>query len=489
MSELPEIIPMLSEVNFLSKLDHETLELLKNKLRFETYQSGVILCREGESGDRMFVVASGCIEVIKQSAEGVFVVITELQAGQIAGEMSLLADMNRTATLTAKEESGVWVLDRTDFQQLLETHASMGKALLASLSEHLSRETGVVARLLSRDLDPRPKMAFFDSKPYMKAPFDDANENRYNIRYYEARLSVNTASLAAGCQVACVFVNDNVNGPVVRELAAMGVELIALRCAGYNNVDLDACKDVGISVVRVPAYSPYAVAEHAIALMLALNRKTSKANNRVREGNFSLAGLVGFDMHGRTAGVIGIGKIGKCTASILAGFGCRVIGYARSKDTDFAASIGMEYVELDDLFAQSDIISFHAPLSPETHHMVNKESIEKMKDGVMLINTSRGALVDTVALIDGLKSGKIGYAGLDVYEEEGDYFFEDLSGEVMKDDVLARLTTFNNVMVTSHQAFLTDEALSAIATTTFQNIDEFCAGKRADELTNNVLVS
>jgi D-lactate dehydrogenase len=357
------------------------------------------------------------------------------------------------------------------------------------LSGHLDQENSIVARLLSKDLGPHSaiaKIAFFDTKPYMKAAFEKANNGRFRIDYLEARLSSETISLAAGYPIVCIFVNDNVDENIARGLKAMGVELIALRCAGYNNVAVAACKEQGLSVARVPAYSPNAVAEHAVALMLSLNRKTFRAHSRVREGNFALNGLVGFDMCHKTAGIVGTGKIGKCAAKILAGFGCRVVAFDTFKDEEFAERIGMEYLELDDLFAQSDIISLHLPLLPETHYLINAESMKPMKDGVMIVNTGRGALIDTAALLDGLKRGKIGYAGLDVYEEEDDYFFEDLSDEVIEDDVLARLISFNNVIVTSHQAFLTEDALAAIASTTFNNIDEFLAGKRGSDLTNSI---
>jgi D-lactate dehydrogenase len=262
--------------------------------------------------------------------------------------------------------------------------------------------------------------------------------------------------------------------------------MIALRCAGFNNVDLAACERHGLSVTRVPAYSPYAVAEHAVALMMTLNRRLHRANNRVREGNFSLSGLVGFDMHAKTAGVIGTGKIGKCLIHILAGFGCRILAHDMYPDAQLVERSGVRYVPLDELLAESDVISLHAPLTRETRHMIGAEAIAKMKRGVMLINTSRGALIDTPALLEGLKSGQIGNAGLDVYEEESEYFFEDLSDRVITDDVLARLMTFNNVIVTSHQAFLTQEALNNIADITLENIREYELGKRGSALTNRV---
>jgi D-lactate dehydrogenase len=282
--------------------------------------------------------------------------------------------------------------------------------------------------------------------------------------------------------VACIFVNAVADAPVIDELVANGVKLIALRCAGYNNVDLNATRD-RIKVVRVPAYSPYAVAEHTLALMLTLNRKTHRAYNRTREGNFALSGLMGFDMYGKTAGIIGTGKIAKILIKTLRSMGMEILAYDLFPDNDFAAREGIKYVSLDELYANSDIISLHCPLTKETEYIINDEAIAKMKNGVMMINTGRGKLIDTQALIKGLKSKKIGSAGLDVYEEESEYFFEDRSNRVMDDDVLARLLSFNNVVVTSHQAFFTQEALENIAETTLKNIQDFIEGR---ELINEV---
>jgi D-lactate dehydrogenase len=306
------------------------------------------------------------------------------------------------------------------------------------------------------------------------------------LTFFEHRLTPDTVRSAAGYDAVCVFVNDVVNAEVVRGLREMNIGLVALRCAGYNNVDLTACEQHGVSVVHVPAYSPHSVAEHALALMLALNRKITRAHARVREGNFSLDGLVGFEMHGKTAGIIGTGRIGRITGEILLGIGCRVLAYDPRPDPEFAARPGASYTELDTLLRESDILSLHVPLLPGTRHLINTANIAKMKPGVMLINTSRGALIDTVALVEGLKTGRIGSAGLDVYEEESEYFFEDHSDEVITDDVLARLLSFNNVLVTSHQAFLTAEALDAIAETTMANIQDYVSGKRGAELTCGV---
>ncbi len=319
-------------------------------------------------------------------------------------------------------------------------------------------------------------IALFDSKPYDKDFFDLANASgEFDIRYYPVRLGPDTLSLARGAQVVCAFVNDDLSAPVLEGLSALGVGLVALRCAGFNNVDLQSAYGK-MHVVRVPAYSPHAVAEHAVSLLLALNRKAHKAFNRTREGNFTLNGLLGFDLHGKKAGIVGTGRIGRITAEILRGFGMEVLVSDPFPDTAWAEKFGLRYAELDELYSQTRVISLHCPLSPESRHMVNAQSIAKMKDGVILINTGRGALVDSRALIEGLKSGKIGGAGLDVYEEEDKYFFEDFSHSGIADDVLARLLTFPNVLVTAHQAFFTQEAMEAIAKTTLENIGLFLSG-------------
>jgi D-lactate dehydrogenase len=320
------------------------------------------------------------------------------------------------------------------------------------------------------------KVAFFDTKSYDESSFNKVNQKYgYDIKYFKGHLNINNVTLTKGMDVACIFVNAVADAPVIDELVANGVKLIALRCAGYNNVDLNATRD-RIKVVRVPAYSPYAVAEHTLALMLTLNRKTHRAYNRTREGNFALSGLMGFDMYGKTAGIIGTGKIAKILIKTLRSMGMEILAYDLFPDNDFAAREGIKYVSLDELYANSDIISLHCPLTKETEYIINDEAIAKMKNGVMKINTGRGKLIDTQALIKGLKSKKIGSAGLDVYEEESEYFFEDRSNRVMDDDVLARLLSFNNVVVTSHQAFFTQEALENIAETTLKNIRTLLKG-------------
>jgi len=313
--------------------------------------------------------------------------------------------------------------------------------------------------------------ALFDAKPYDREYLARAaGAEHVKWRFHEFRLSAETASAAKGAQGVCVFVNDTVDRLCIEALAALGVKLIALRCAGYNNVDLIAAKALGLAVVRAPAYSPYAVAEHTVALLLTLNRRIHRAYNRVRELNFSLSGLVGFDLHGKTVGIVGTGRIGKITAQIFHGFGTEVIACDPFSNDNWAAAHGIRYVDLDSLLAASDIISLHLPLLPETHHLLNAQTLSRTKPGVVIINTSRGKLIETTALIAALKAGSVGGVALDVYEEEAGVFFEDLSGQVLQDDELSRLLTFPNVLITAHQAFLTHEALSEIARVTTENL-------------------
>ena len=330
----------------------------------------------------------------------------------------------------------------------------------------------------------RCSIAFLGTKPYDSESFDEQNKDfGYDLRYFEENLTHRSAVLAEGCEAVCAFVNDTLDERSLAKLAAHGVKLVALRCAGYNNVDLAAAAKAGIKVVRVPAYSPHAVAEYALALMLTLNRKIYRAFLRTKDGNFSLNGLLGFDMNGKTAGIIGTGKIAKILIHILKGLGMNILAYDIYPDEKFAAQEGFRYTSLDELYTNSDIVSLHCPLTPKTLHIIDKEAINKMKSGVMIINTGRGALINTHDLIEGLKDKKIGSAALDVYEEEKNYFYEDVSDTVIEDDKLARLLSFPNVIITSHQAFFTKEALHNIARTTLENVSEFISGK---PLTNEV---
>jgi D-lactate dehydrogenase len=317
------------------------------------------------------------------------------------------------------------------------------------------------------------KVAFFSVKPYDREFLLDANrEHSFELVFFEHRLTPETCRLAHGFEAVCVFVNDRLGRDVLTSLARHGTRLIALRCSGLNNVDVHAAEALGVTVARVPAYSPHGVAEHAVALILSLNRKTHRAYNRVRDGNFSLEGLMGFELHGRTIGIIGTGNIGINMVRIMRGFGMNVLASDPSPRPE-CSSAGGRYVPLEELFAHSDIISVHAPLTPATHHMINAGTLARMKRGVMIINTSRGGIIDTAAVIKALKTGRIGYLGLDVYEEEGDLFFEDLSEEIIQDDVFSRLLTFPNVIITGHQAFFTSNALRNIAETTLQNVSDF----------------
>ncbi len=320
------------------------------------------------------------------------------------------------------------------------------------------------------------KVAVFSAKTYDRKFLEAANTDYgHELVFFEPSLNVNTAILASSFPAVCVFVNDQLDEKALQALQEQDTCLIALRCAGFNNVNLKVAAQLGMTVVRVPAYSPYAVAEHTIGLILTLNRQLHRAYNRVREGNFALEGLLGFDLHDHTVGIIGTGKIGAIVMQILKGFGCHLLAYDLYPNPDCQA-LGAKYVELPELFRTSDIISLHCPITPQTYHLIDSQALEQMKQGVMLINTSRGALIDTKAVIDALKSKKIGYLGLDVYEQESDLFFEDLSNEVIQDDVFQRLLTFPNVIITGHQAFFTANALDKIAQTTLSNITDFEQG-------------
>ena len=323
-------------------------------------------------------------------------------------------------------------------------------------------------------------IAFFSSQLYDKQFLTEHNKKYgFHLHFFEVSLSEQTAGLAKGYDAVCVFVNDKVNAQVIQQLKEQGIQFIALRSAGFNNVDLVAAKEAGLHVCRVPAYSPEAVAEHAVALILTLNRKTHKAYNRVREQNFALQGLMGFDLHGKTVGVVGTGKIGQAFCRIMLGFGCKVLAFDVIANKDMEA-IGVQYVPLLELLQQSDIVSLHTPLNDQTRHLINKDTIQYMKKGVMLVNTSRGALVDTAAIIAALKSCHIGSLAIDVYEQEEHLFFRDLSGDIIEDDAIQRLMSFPNVLVTAHQAFFTKEALDQIAETTLFHLFSLRDGKKSD---------
>jgi D-lactate dehydrogenase len=330
------------------------------------------------------------------------------------------------------------------------------------------------------------RIAFFSTKSYDKDSFNQyLKKSAHEITYFEAKLDKFTVHLAAGHDVVCSFVNDKIDAVILKKLSHLQIRLIALRCAGYNQIDLASAAEYGIKIVRVPAYSPEAVAEHAFALILSLSRKTHKAYNRVRENNFSLEGLTGFNIHGKTIGVIGTGAIGRAFCRIAIGFGCEVLAYDILENEEMK-ELGVKYLPIYDVFQKSQIISLHCPLNPDTHHMVNAKSIAQMQDGVVLINTSRGALVETKAVIRALKNKKIGFLGIDVYEQEEHIFFKNLSEEIMQDEQIARLMTFPNVLVTGHQAFLTNEALEQIAKVTLANISAF---EKKESLINEIKAS
>lgn len=326
------------------------------------------------------------------------------------------------------------------------------------------------------------KLAVYSTKQYDRKYLEQVNEDYgFELEFFDFLLSESTAKNAVGCDAVCIFVNDDGSRTVLEELAELGVKFIALRCAGFNNVDLDAAKELGLQVVRVPAYSPEAVAEHAIGLMMTLNRRIHRAYQRTRDANFSLEGLIGFNMHGRTAGVVGTGKIGIATLRILKGFGMKLLAFDPYINPQ-ALELGAEYVDINTLFAQSDVITLHCPLTAENYHLLDAQAFAQMKDGVMVINTSRGGLIDSQAAIDALKQQKIGALGMDVYENERDLFFEDKSNDVIQDDVFRRLSACHNVLFTGHQAFLTDEALTSISQTTLHNLRQLEKGAACDNV-------
>jgi D-lactate dehydrogenase len=481
--ETTDTVALLGDVEIFRLVEDETLEAVASALEERTLESGDLLFREGDPGGYVFLVARGRLEVLKETEDGLPVLLRVMDRGQVGGMTSTVVGRSRSATLRARGQVTVLTLPRDRFLDLLEQRPDLARSALAFLGDKVRRKTARLATLSARDQSGEGEpMAVFDTKPYDRHHLTEASGDELAPTFFEARLRPETAGLARGFRVVCAFVNDELGPDTLERLAEGGTELVALRCAGFNNVDTPVARRHRITVVRVPYYSPHAVAEHTVALILNLNRKIHRAYQRVREGNFSLNGLVGFDLHGRTAGVVGVGQIGRRVAELLKGFGMRVLAYDPAPDPDYARRAGIEYVELDTVFGESDVLTLNAPLTPQTHHMIDAAAIRRMKPGVMVINTGRGALVDTAALIDGLKTGEVGAAGLDVYEEESEYFFEDRSDAVITDDLLARLLTFPNVLITSHQAFLTRDALDAIAATTVENIRQYLAGRRGEEI-------
>jgi D-lactate dehydrogenase len=479
------IVTTLHSLPFFKTLDVGSLESLSKYIKVKKVANETVM-EEGMSDGLLYIVSSGQLYVYKKHKDEEVQLIT-LTAGAFVGLGSLLEGTSHSASVKAKEETELFVLAHADFRTIIAEHPMVAESMMQYLSSELRRFR---SRLVGFGVaeNEKTKIVFFDCKQYDRTFFDQELTHYPNVelKYFDVKLSTDTAFLATGATVVCIFVNDKADAEVVTLLYKMGVKMIALRCAGFNNVDLKVCDTLGITVARVPVYSPYAVAEHALALIMGLNRKLHVAYNRIKQGNFSLNNLVGFDIHGTTVGVIGTGKIGQCFIKIMLGFGCQVLCYDAYPSEDVKTWANCKYVTLDELYAQSRIISIHCPLLPSTQHMINKEAIDKMKPGVLIINTSRGPIIKTIDLIAGLKSKKIGGAGLDVYEDERDYFFEDRSFEVIKDDTLARLMTFNNVFITSHQAFLTEDALKSIASVTMNNIHDFLSGKTMKEVSNSL---
>ncbi|KAJ3060134.1 hypothetical protein HDU98_003864 [Podochytrium sp. JEL0797] len=502
-----ESLAVLSNSGLFPGLDQAQLESVASEMQLITFSKGDVIYTEGDKASYLFMITSGLVDVSKRidsnDASSENVKLISLGAGEYIGE-SMISDRPISATIVAAEDNtSALRLDNAAFANILKQHPSLADALLKGLSQQLRSFRSLLTSTLAKSATTGTAaaktidMAVFDFMKHEKVSFTQAVANMQatlpegvalRVRYLDTKLNINSARLASGCQVVCIFVNDTASAEVMNVLGSMGVQMMALRCAGFDMVDLKVAKALNIEVCRVPAYSPFAVAEFAATLAMALNRKIVPACARVKTGNFDLAGLVGFDMYGKTVGVIGTGKIGQCFIKIMLGFGCKVLCFDAYPSKDVATWEGCTYVTLDELYAQSRLISLHAPLFPETKHMINATSIAKMQRGVLIINTSRGGLIDTKALIDGLKTGQVGGAGLDVYENEKALFFEDHSDSVMEDDIYARLMTFQNVLVAGHQAFLTEEALEKIGSVTMHNVmQKMVEGKTGKELENVVL--
>lgn len=494
-------VPLLRRLRPFQTLSPEVVADVSAAMTTVQLPAGAAVVLEGEMDNFVFILNEGQIQVSKRTDDGSEAKLYELKPGDGSGFGSFFENVPHGSSAIAITPVTVFRLDHAAFRSLLAKHPSLPMSLLSFLTQELREVRGHFASVLGMasaaataskptNKDEPFLVAFYDTKDHMASFFKQqlqlANNTHIELRFLEVKLGRDTAKLAQGCQAVCCFVNDHVDSETAVALNGLGIKLIAMRCAGFNNVDIKTCEALGISVCRVPAYSPYAVAEHAVALLLSLNRKICRSFERVRNGNFTLDGLVGWDIHGTTIGVIGTGKIGQCLIDIMLGFGCKILCYDKYPIEALDKRPNVQYVPLDQLLAESRAISIHVPLTPETFHLINTNALEKMKRGVVIVNTSRGALINTKDLIDALKTGQVGGAGLDVYEEEDEYFFEDLSNTNIQDDKLARLLTFNNVIITSHQAFLTEEALNKIASTTLSNIAEFQAGKRQKDLTNSV---
>ncbi len=487
---------LLLQIDFFKSLPEKALSNLSDKAQEIYLKKDEVLFTEGQLSDALYIVFSGRTQASKKH-NSIEVPISQLTKGGVIGLTSLISleHNKRSATVKATEDSCLICINKEDFLEAFfgsdQTKVNLSRHLSSFLVKKLRAKNQKVAELTPHDQNDSLKIAFFDSKNYFVKAFNkriqEKNDTHVNFLYLETRLSSDTVNLAIGCKAICVFVNDDLSKNVLTQLQRIGVEIIAMRCAGVNNLNLEIARSLNMDIVSVPSYSPYAVAEHALALLMTLNRKVHKASNRIREGNFSIEKLVGFDLNGKTVGVIGTGQIGLCFIKIAKGLGCNILAHDPYEKEKLAKEIGFKYTDLTTLFKESRVISLHAPLTSETHHLINQKAFDFMPKGTILLNTSRGGLVDTKALINALKRGHLGGAGLDVYEEEQGYFYEDLSAEILTDEALVQLMTFPNVIITSHQAFLTEEALDNIAQTTLQSLTQYQEGKRGQALTFNVI--
>lgn len=482
---------LLHAHRMFAEFPSESLSALCTQIEERVFPTGTIISQEGSIDPFCYFIVTGRIRITKKLLNGSDGTIRFAMPGELLGLTSLFISNGRSASMIADTETSVLVIPHDLLKAFLkgekgQTAEIVTGALFRELARRVRQKNARLAALPAKDVGKKVAVAVFDTKPYIEDVFLQFAPEQLSLSFLPFRLSRDTAQFAQGYSIAVVFVNDRIDAETAMILKENGVQLIALRCAGFNNVDLKACAELGITVTRVPAYSPHAVAEHSLALLMTLNRKIHKAYERVRNGDFRLDGLVGMDLFGKTVGVVGTGKIGECFVKIMQGLGCHVLAYDPYPNPALSLSPDVRYTSLEELFTISDVISLHAPLTRETHHLIDAKALALMKSGAILINTSRGALVDTQALIDALKEKRLAGAALDVYEEEEGVFFEDFSSDIITDDILSRLMTFSNVIVTGHQAFLTKEALSNIAQTTFTNILEFLQGKRSSELTNEV---
>jgi D-lactate dehydrogenase len=487
MHSIKTIASKLINFSLFQDISESTLLHVAESTETRTYEAGAMISQEGVKDPYLYLLLSGQIVALKKTPSGEDATLRILHSGETMGLTSMLEKRERSASLVCQSPVELLAVPYETISKII-TQGKEQKdsqifvdSLLKILAAKIRNKNQDFAKLLSKNPEGKPLVLFFDNKPY-------TNHGEFTFHFLDTRLNSSTAILAEGYPTICVFVNDDLSASVIESLAKQGVRHIALRCAGFNNVDINACKKHGIEVTRVPAYSPYAVAEHAVALLLSLNRGIHHAYNRVRDGNFRLDGLVGFDLNQKTIGIIGTGAIGKIMAKIMRGFGCSILAYDIYPDPGLSSQDGLTYCTLEELLSQSDVISLHAPLTKDTYHLINEITLSLMKSNVILINTSRGGLIDTPALLNGLKNGKIAGAGLDVYEEEEHFFFEDFSSTGISDDVLARLLNYPNVIITSHQAFLTNEALGNISQTVLENIRGFYDGKRGDMLANRVSI-